>query len=668
MTDSSRSRESPSLNPTQPKPSSYPSNVLQSSGNPAITVMPLGAGQDVGKSCIMVSFQSGRTVMLDCGMHMGYQDDRRFPDFSYLTRSGTLDSVVDAVLISHFHLDHCGALPYMTEKVGYNGPLIMSHPTKLICPILLEDFRRISGDRRGNTTTFVFSNKDIRHCLSKVTCIEVHESLHLRPDLEIKAYYAGHVLGAVMFYVKSGNQSVLYTGDYNMTPDRHLGSAWVDACEPDLLITESTYATTIRDSKRSRERDFLRKVQDCIQSGGKVLLPVFAVGRAQELAILLESLYERIHCSSKIYFTGGLTEKSLNYYRLFVHWTNQKLKHTLMDQQRNPFDFKHIHSLPHEGSVLERDEPMVVFASPGMLHSGLSLEIFKKWASDPRNCVILPGYCVPGTVGAQLLAAPSTGARQIQLDKTTSIECHLKVENLSFSAHADAKGILQLMKMCRPKQVMLVHGEKKKMHTLKSTIEKELGLPTYCPPNHSTLVVSTPDAASQQAYFTVPVIQSLMRTFHHQLADLAIRLPCLGKQVKGIYGCGYHRDPAHTQVTCSVLWCPPLRHFHFSPLPTHTLRYSMTLSIPWDTFLELLKSHSPAPFFLKPETNMAFQVQEHLDFIPWQVHEGRQEIVFPGTTLSVREQRIFWSKSLHNETLLAQLLRLIHATHLMVAV
>ncbi|KNC74918.1 hypothetical protein SARC_12546, partial [Sphaeroforma arctica JP610] len=90
-----------------------------------------------------------------------------------------------------------------------------------------------------------------------------------------------------MFYVKAGGQSVVYTGDYNMTPDRHLGAAWIDRCRPDLLISESTYATTVRDSKRARERDFLKKVFDAVSNGGKVLIPVFALGRAQELCILL---------------------------------------------------------------------------------------------------------------------------------------------------------------------------------------------------------------------------------------------------------------------------------------------------------------------------------------------------------------------------------------------
>ncbi|KAF6038788.1 CPSF3L [Bugula neritina] len=107
--------------------------------------------------------------------------------------------------------------------------------------------------------------------MKKSIAVNLHQRVQVDDELEIKAYYAGHVLGAAMFHIRVGSQSIVYTGDYNMTPDRHLGAAWIDKCRPDLLITESTYATTIRDSKRCRERDFLKKVLDCVEKGGKVI-------------------------------------------------------------------------------------------------------------------------------------------------------------------------------------------------------------------------------------------------------------------------------------------------------------------------------------------------------------------------------------------------------------
>ncbi|XP_068589501.1 integrator complex subunit 11 [Cebidichthys violaceus] len=447
---------------------------------PEIKVTPLGAGQDVGRSCILVSI-GGKNIMLDCGMHMGYNDDRRFPDFSYITQNGRLTEFLDCVIISHFHLDHCGALPFMSEMVGYDGPIYMTHPTKAICPILLEDFRKITVDKKGETN--FFTSQMIKDCMKKVVPLNLHQTVQVDDELEIKAYYAGHVLGAAMVHIKVGSESVVYTGDYNMTPDRHLGAAWIDKCRPDMLISESTYATTIRDSKRCRERDFLKKVHESIERGGKVLIPVFALGRAQELCILLETFWERMNLKAPIYFSTGLTEKANHYYKLFITWTNQKIRKTFV--QRNMFEFKHIK--PFDRSYADNPGPMVVFATPGMLHAGQSLQIFKKWAGNEKNMVIMPGYCVQGTIGHKIL----NGQRKLEMEGRSTLDVKLQVEYMSFSAHADAKGIMQLIRMAEPRNMLLVHGEAVKMEFLKGKIEQEFSIDCHMPANGETVTVTT---------------------------------------------------------------------------------------------------------------------------------------------------------------------------------
>ena len=264
-----------------------------------------------------------------------------------------------------------------------------------------------------------------------------------------------------------------------MTPDRHLGAAWIDKCRPNLLITETTYATTIRDSKRCRERDFLLKVHDCVERGGKVLIPVFALGRAQELCILLETYWERMNLKVPIYFALGLTEKATNYYKMFITWTNEKIKKTFV--QRNMFDFKHIK--PFDRAFIDNPGSMVVFATPGMLHAGLSLQIFKKWAPNENNMVIMPGYCVSGTVGHKILS----GAKKVEFENKQVIDVRMSVEYMSFSAHADAKGIMQLISQCEPENVLLVHGEASKMEFLQGKIKQEFGVNCFMPKNGETV-------------------------------------------------------------------------------------------------------------------------------------------------------------------------------------
>lgn len=457
---------------------------------PEIKVVPLGAGQDVGRSCILVSI-GGKNIMLDCGMHMGYQDERRFPDFSYINGGKSLTDVLDCVIVTHFHLDHCGSLPHMSEVVGYEGPIYMTYPTKAICPVLLEDYRKVQTEFKGDTN--FFTSQMIKNCMRKVIAVNVNEEIEVDKDLSIRAFYAGHVLGAAMFYIRVGFESILYTGDFNTTADRHLGAARVTpGLKPDLLITETTYATTIRDSKRARESDFLKKVHECVSNGGKVLIPVFALGRAQELCILLDSYWERMNLSVPIYFSQGLAEKANQYYRLFINWTNEKIKQTFV--HRNMFDFKHIR--PLDSNVTEMPGPMVLFSTPGMLHGGSSLRVFKQWCSDEKNMIIMPGFCVANTVGAKVIS----GQKRIEIDGKF-YDIKLGVEYMSFSAHADAKGIMQLIRDCEPRHVMFVHGENEKMEFLKEKVQEEFKVKVFKPANGETVTIPT----ELCMYLNVPV-------------------------------------------------------------------------------------------------------------------------------------------------------------------
>jgi hypothetical protein len=502
-----------------------------------------------------------------------------------------------------------------------------------------------------------------------------------------------------MFHIKSGNQSVLYTGDYNMTPDRHLGSAWVDRCTPDVLITESTYATIIRDSKRARERDFLRKVHETLKSGGKVLVPVFAVGRAQELAMLLEHYFERLDLPMPMYFVGGLTSKSLVYYRLFLHWTNEKLRHTLLQGRRNPWDFKRIRSLQTSDtdlSSLDADGPMVVFASPGMLHSGRSLEIFKKWAGSSRNMVILPGYCVPGTVGAHLLSHQPSGERLIPVPGEVSpIVTRLRVENLSFSAHADAKGILTLLRTCRPRTVVLVHGERKKMRQLREVIQTKLHIPTAMPANLQPLRVSTPQAAKVLGVSSGPLFGKLLKLAANRFAEWAVQdARNSGEMTEGIVPLHLQRESTGTAkfqnaaenlipakcVPIQMVWeeqehgsmtqikseekkLPGTERKNFTNIPDETrviqlnlpfevqnsfgLRCSVKFSPLMDMMqigrvletLGIVRVISPPPEYTHSEP---FIPRPRLDML-WNVRNNYQPLwVLQGTSISISQERIQW--------------------------
>ncbi|KAJ0666015.1 putative metallo-beta-lactamase, zn-dependent metallo-hydrolase, RNA specificity [Helianthus annuus] len=460
----------------------------------AIECLVLGAGQEVGKSCAVVTI-NGKKIMFDCGMHMGYVDHRRYPDFSRISKSGDFDNAISCVIITHFHLDHIGALPYFTEVCGYTGPIYMTYPTKALAPLMLDDYRKVMVGRGEEQQ---FTNDNILNCMKKVTAVDIKQTVQVDKDLQIRAYYAGHVLGAAMFYASVGDAAMVYTGDYNMTPDRHLGAAQIDRLRLDLLITESTYGKTIRDSKYAREREFLKAVHNCVASGGKVLIPTFALGRAQELCILLDDYWERMNLKVPIYFSSGLTIQANLYYKVLISWTSQKVKDTYAT--RNAFNFKNVQSF--ERSLIHAPGPCVLFATPGMLSGGFSLEVFKHWAPCEYNLITLPGYCVAGTVGHKL----SDKTTKVDVDKDTQIDVRCKIHRLSFSPHTDEKGIMDLVNFLSPKNVILVHGDIINMDHLKRRIESELGIHSYCPLNNET--VSFPTTHFVKADASVKFIRS----------------------------------------------------------------------------------------------------------------------------------------------------------------
>lgn len=439
-------------------------------------VLTLGAGQEVGRSCIIVSIDD-KTVMLDCGMHMGYNDWRKFPDFRCLSNSGDFNSILSCIIISHFHLDHCGALPYFTEILGYSGPIFMTHPTLAVLPSLLEDSCRILQLKSSQGKSY--GPEDIENCLKKVVPIHMNETYEISDGFWIRPYYAGHVIGAAIFHVSINGRHLIYTGDFSTTADRHMGAAKLTAIRPDLLICESTYGGVIHDFRKSKERQFIQLIHGCIKRDGVVLIPIFALGRAQEMCLIVDSYWERLGWNVPVYFSGGLTQKANKIYKRFISYTNESVQRRI--RKENVFEFKSIH--PYEMNA-ELNGPCVIFSSPAMLHHGHSLRIFKNICENKRNLVILPGYCLRGTVGERVLA----GAKRLNIMGENK-EINLQIENLAFSAHADTPGILRIIQECEPQNVLLVHGDKSRMNVLKQTIEKELRLMVYMPENGNILKI-----------------------------------------------------------------------------------------------------------------------------------------------------------------------------------
>ncbi|CAK4073151.1 unnamed protein product [Aphanomyces euteiches] len=434
-------------------------------------IMPLGAGNEVGRSCIILKFQ-GKTIMLDCGVHPGYSGHGSLPYFDSVEAEE-----IDLLLITHFHIDHVAGLPHFTEKTGFKGRIFMTHPTKAVMQMMLRDFLRVSNISVDDQ---IYDDKDLEKCVSKVEIIDFHQEKMIN-GIKFTPYNAGHVLGACMFLIEIGGVKVLYTGDYSLENDRHLMAAEIPGVSPDVLIVESTYGVQVHQSVTEREGRFTGLVESVVRRGGRCLIPVFALGRTQELLLILDEHWQA-HPDLQhvpIYFASKLAAKALRVYQTYINMMNERIRKQITIS--NPFQFEHISNLK---SLDDFDDsgPSVVMASPGMLQSGVSRQLFERWCSDKKNACVIPGYVVEGTLAKKILSEPT----EITAMDGRILPMTCSVEYISFSAHADFVGTSGFIEKVAPPHIVLVHGEKNEMMRLKAALHKKFHNPkVYQPQIHT---------------------------------------------------------------------------------------------------------------------------------------------------------------------------------------
>lgn len=318
---------------------------------------------------------------------------------------------MDLLLITHFHLDHVGSLPYFTEKTDFKGEIYMTRPTRVVSELLLKDYVRINvstangaKDRASSTgsgNVFLYDAKDVSRCLTKCRTLDYHQEISIG-GIKFCAYNAGHVLGAAMFLIEISGVRIFYTGDYSREEDRHLMKAEVPSprVQPDLLVMESTFGTLEHEGRKQREERFTACVESIVRRGGRCLIPVFALGRAQELLLILEDHWRKnpsLH-SIPIYHNAKVATKALEVYRTYINMMNDSIRRD--NRKANPWKFSYIY--PLNTSLSNQREPAVILASPGFLQSGASRQLFDSMCSDERNGVILAGYSVEGTLAHTL--------------------------------------------------------------------------------------------------------------------------------------------------------------------------------------------------------------------------------------------------------------------------
>ncbi|ODV82986.1 hypothetical protein CANARDRAFT_30453 [[Candida] arabinofermentans NRRL YB-2248] len=431
----------------------------------------LGGGNEVGRSCHIVEYR-GKVVMLDAGVHPAYSGVESLPYYDDFDLSK-----VDVLLISHFHLDHAASLPYVMQHTGFKGRVFMTYPTKAIYKWLLNDFVRVtsitdsnggSSDDNSNTNSFLYTDDDLNESLDRIETIDYHSTIEVE-GIRFTAFHAGHVLGAAMFFVELGGLKFLFTGDYSREEDRHLSSAELPPSRPDLLITEATFGTATHVPRIERESALTTIIHSTIQQGGRCLLPVFALGRAQEILLILDEYWQNNKDLQKIpiYYASDLAKKCMAVYQRYVNMMNDNIRKRFTETNTNPFHFKYIKNITNI-EKMDDLQPSVMIASPGMLQNGISRRILERWCPDPRNSLIMTGYSVEGTMAKTILTEP-TEIPSIQ-NPDIMIPRKMNVEEISFAAHVDYEQNSKFIELVDPKAIILVHGESNPMGRLKSAL------------------------------------------------------------------------------------------------------------------------------------------------------------------------------------------------------
>lgn len=428
-------------------------------GSKFVRITALGGFKEVGRSSILVETAESK-VLIDFGLNPGVSK----PPNSY----PRLDAVdispedIDAVIISHAHIDHCGLVPLLF-KFGYRGPVYTTEATRDLMTLLQLDFLDLSR-REGRTAPY--THKEVQQMILHTIPLKYGETTDITPDIKLTFYNAGHILGSAMVHLHIGNgfYNILYTGDMKYQKTRLLEKADDQFPRVDALILESTYGTTVLPSRKEAEDRLIDVIKKTVERRGKVLIPTLSVGRAQEIMLVLrEAFIKKLLPEIPVYIEGMIDEVTsiyMAYPELLARETFQLFK-----SGENPFTydtFKRVDDRNARIDIIESKEPSIIMATSGMMTGGPVVEYFRYLAPDPRNTLLFVNYQVQGTLGRKIRDGVKEIMMQTEDERIEVVKVAMEVHSIEgFSGHSDREQLVSFLKYMepKPKKIILNHGE-----------------------------------------------------------------------------------------------------------------------------------------------------------------------------------------------------------------
>ncbi len=438
----------------------------------------LGAADTVTGSKHLVQI-GGQHILLDCGLFQGYKvlRERNWAPLPVPVNE------IDAVVLSHAHLDHSGYLPCLVKQ-GYKGPVYASAATRDLCEVLLLDSAKLQEEdaRRANKFGYskhtqalpLYTTADAKRAIAKITPLPAGRDIRIG-SVRISMTPVGHLLGACAVTLQCGDDVLVFSGDLGRDDDTLMPPPQTLA-RADVLLIESTYGNRVH-PRHAADEALGEIVRSTAHRGGSVLLPSFAVGRAQALMHSLQGLRASgaISPDMPIYLDSPMAVAATTLYQ-----RHHRLLRLTARQASALTDGVTMVTTPQQSERLTRNRyPCIIISASGMATGGRVLHHLKAMAPDPRHHIVFPGFQVGGTRGAKLVA----GAPDVKIHGEY-VAVKATVSQLEgFSGHADANGLLAWMRAIKsaPRQVFVVHGEAEAADTLRLRIQDELGWPAQVP-------------------------------------------------------------------------------------------------------------------------------------------------------------------------------------------
>lgn len=449
-----------------------------------VSLLTLGGFGQVGRSCMLLTTPESR-ILLDCGVNPGARStSEAYPRLDWA--NVTLDEI-DAVVIGHAHLDHTGFLPVLC-KYGYKGPIYCTEPTLPMMNLIQLDAIKVAN-AQGKVP--LYADRDVRQVMRQAITLPYNTVTDISPDIKLVLANAGHILGSASchFHIGNGDHNFVYSGDIKFGKSILFEAADWRFPRVETLLVESTYGLKedIQPSRQEVESAFVDVVNRTLADSGKVLIPIPAVGRAQEIMMVIDHYMKAGKMVEAPVFTEGMISEASAIHEAYPEYLAHELRKKILETDDNPFDSEYFTNIEHgdsRGEAIRADSPGIILATSGMLEGGPVLEYFKNIAPHPQNKILFVSYQVNGTMGRRVL----DGARQVSMmgrgGKIEAVSINAGIEKLDgFSGHSDYNQLMSFVQKLRPKlrRVLVNHGERRKSENLAANIRRIYRIPAHNP-------------------------------------------------------------------------------------------------------------------------------------------------------------------------------------------